>query len=305
MQQTFDFPYIPRSEMNANAKLEAWRRPWQTPRALKLEGLFVRSGLRFPEYFRRLGKVSTLKLLHIILTTGSWDDKIRATVKKDPRLKALVKYGTEGSEGSCEQHHIDVVATSGRTLAVGIPPKRPKKIFGMVISLKNLDELGKATGPTLEVLDERLHDDPVGACNIRVPLQFSPAASTAFFQCHGAKLLHLCAPLEILIKINVFPPVSTQPVGKQSASGKLHCPHNTLSKIPLDFNPEGIVLCITHFRRDLGKNIWISLSEVLRPMGITLTDGDGVDGAVSRTRGSGCGPGLRDPLACGAFLCEI
>jgi hypothetical protein len=96
MQQTFDFPYIPRSEMNANAKLEVWRRPWQTLRALKLEGLFVRSGFRFPEYFLRFGEVSTLKLLHIILTTGRWDDKIRATVKKDPRPKALVKYSTEG-----------------------------------------------------------------------------------------------------------------------------------------------------------------------------------------------------------------
>lgn len=39
-------------------------------------------------------------------------------------------------------------------------------------------------------------------------------------------------------------------------------------------------------------------------MGITLTDGDGVDGTVPRTGDSGGGPGLRDPLVCGV-LCEI
>jgi hypothetical protein len=47
----------------------------------------------------------------------------------------------------------------------------------MGISLKNLDELGKATGPTLEVLHECLHDDPVGARNIRVPVSVDPSLS--------------------------------------------------------------------------------------------------------------------------------
>ncbi|KAJ7920859.1 hypothetical protein B0H13DRAFT_2419578 [Mycena leptocephala] len=348
--QTLDFPYIPRSEMYTNAKLDAPAEALASALAasLTLETLFVRGGFVFPEYLRRLGKRASIEF------------------------------------GSSEQHHIHVA--TGCAVAVAVTVFKTSEESFIARSFKESETLGKIKGSTLEVVDASLNDDPVGPRNNRVPVEVDPIilapftsltrlesvfeqisfskpplgfsalsksqelivesrspsvldiglplpltflrevrlhdganvpASTAFLQCNGAKLLRLNAPLDILIKINVFdlctsletlvvfPPYPhSQSPHKVIPENFIACsaPQTTLSRIRLDFNrayrpsvpaikalsewlgpasfpvlKEIQIPCIKWptSERELEKNVWIPLSEVLLPKGITLTDKDG------------------------------
>ncbi|KAJ7224657.1 hypothetical protein GGX14DRAFT_491444 [Mycena pura] len=144
-------------------------------------------------------------------------------------------------------------------------------------------------------------------------------ASIAFLQSHGAKLVELTAPLDILAKIDVFnlsPNLNLLVIVAPSDENSpvvlddfFTCsnPHPTLSSLRFDILPlprklepaiqraferlepqsfpllkEMSMICIEWPTSQHGKNKWIILSEVLRPKGIKLTDMHGIGGTGKR-----------------------
>ncbi|KAJ7213182.1 hypothetical protein GGX14DRAFT_446510 [Mycena pura] len=126
-------------------------------------------------------------------------------------------------------------------------------------------------------------------------------ASIAFLQSHGAKLVELTAPLDILAKIDVFnlsPNLNLLVIVPPSdqVCPWIDNPRSTPRKLEPAiqraferFEPQSFPLlkemkmgCIQWPTSQHGKNKWIILSEVLRPKGIKLTDVHGIGGTGKR-----------------------
>jgi hypothetical protein len=98
MQKIFEFPYrvkgaevqrFPKVEARADALASALA---ESP---SLETLVADIGLGLPDYLYRVAKAPSLKSIHFMLTSKAFAPHIREAVRKDPKLQALVTYGTK------------------------------------------------------------------------------------------------------------------------------------------------------------------------------------------------------------------
>jgi hypothetical protein len=98
MQKIFEFPYLVKgAEMQSYPKVEARADALASALAESpsLETLVADIGLGLPDYLYRVAKAPSLKSIHFMLTAKAFAPQIREAVRKDPKLEALVTYGTK------------------------------------------------------------------------------------------------------------------------------------------------------------------------------------------------------------------
>ncbi|KAJ7139328.1 hypothetical protein C8R44DRAFT_764254 [Mycena epipterygia] len=173
------------------------------------------------------------------------------------------------------------------------PFSKPAPDFSALPNLQKL-MIRESSPSFLEVLS-KLSLDALQEVFLDKPLDV--AASVNFLRRHGAKLLQLTAPLEILATVKVF---TALPEDFITCSP----PHTSLTKIHFDLRrlerqhkyaikevfarldttsfpvlKEIQVSCAKWpvSEQEIRKSEWVALSKVLRPKGIKLTDENGVD----------------------------
>ncbi|KAF8191879.1 hypothetical protein K438DRAFT_1830198 [Mycena galopus ATCC 62051] len=165
----FEFPYqIKGVEMHSDPKVEARADALASALAESpsLETLVADAELGLPDYLYRVAKAPSLKSIHFILTSKAFAAEIREAVRKDPKLEALVTYGTKG--GPPSGNDILILADSSSPSQSESPPPSPsteerQKKFGFVqYEISELEQIAKERGPIIEDLVVNFMGEPIG-----------------------------------------------------------------------------------------------------------------------------------------------
>ncbi|KAF8215044.1 hypothetical protein K438DRAFT_1705513 [Mycena galopus ATCC 62051] len=162
----FEFPYQVRgAEMHSYPKVEARADALASALAESpsLETLVADIGIGLPDYVYRVAKAPSLKSIHFMLTSKTFAPEIREAVRKDPKLEALVTYGTKG--GPLSVHDILILADSPfpSQSESSSPLTEEQKKYGFVdYEIPQLEQIAKERGPIIEELDVNLMSEPFG-----------------------------------------------------------------------------------------------------------------------------------------------
>ncbi|KAF7330203.1 F-box domain-containing protein [Mycena venus] len=174
--QTFHFPYAATYEGARDSIIDPRAEALASvlAKTQNLETLIVPMGESFPQYFRQLVNVPSLKSIHFIKyrIERGWLGMIRDVVDRDPQLKALVTYSEPKRADDEEESDDEDVDTDDdeASLIMGgrdIKLRRdehgnylcPEKSYAYAEGLPALKQLGETIGGTLKCLTVYLCDE--------------------------------------------------------------------------------------------------------------------------------------------------
>ncbi|KAF7334509.1 F-box domain-containing protein [Mycena venus] len=161
----FEFPYVVRDGDKPKVVARADALASALAESPSLETLIADIAFGLPYYISRVTKAPSLKSIHFIMTVrpvSIWGPQIREAVKKDPKLEALVTYGTEGP---LSVHDALILADSPPPLSLPLPSvEERRQKFGFVShnDIPALEKLAKERGHIIEELKVDFIGEPYG-----------------------------------------------------------------------------------------------------------------------------------------------